>query len=385
MRNALTLILVLAAAGGGWYFGTRFTDRQQDTGQLPKTVAEPVETRLRPAIRGIGKLEPASGILKIMAPVGHRIESLYDLEIGSSVAVDQPVVMLAGRKQAELELQIALAKKADAEKQESIEKAQGQWQRQAADLALQEARSRRAELETRSRGIVLLQSQLAKAKEMLQSLQRLKSDPATQRLVGKADIDKQQLVVEQLETQIVQAEDEIQQAQEKIQRAEQAAQIDLNRMDAVLNESTLPEQSINAAIDAAQEAIDMLQIRSPINGSVLDIVVRPGDTATNQPVMLIGDVSRMVCIAEINDSSLIDVQVGAAATMTSSALTEPLTGKVISKGLMIGPPSMKDPNPFASVDRKTGRVVIALDEAEIAAKFVNLQVDVAIEPEQTSN
>ena len=383
MRNALTILLIVAAAAGGWYFGTQYMNQPESAETRPDDIiTEPIPET---AIRGIGKLEPQSGVLKIMAPVGQRVESLFDLEIGSTVEVDQPIVKLAGTEKAELELQIAVAKKADAEKKESVEKAQGRLQRQAAELALEEASSRRKELTSKSKGIDLLRAQLEKANEMLESLQNLKANPATQRLIGQADIDKQQLVVQQLETRIAQSEDEIRLAEEKIARAEQAAELDIARLDSMLNESALPEQSIDAAIDAATKALEMLEIKAPIAGTVLDIVVRPGDTATNQPVMLIGDTSKMVCVAEINDSSWTEVQIGASATLTSIAIATPLTGKVVSKGVMIGPPSMKDPNPFASVDRKTGRVVIELDDSQTARQFVNLQVDVAIDPKQVTD
>jgi hypothetical protein len=40
---------------------------------------------------------------------------------------------------------------------------------------------------------------------------------------------------------------------------------------------------------------------------------------------------------------------------------------------------MKDPNPFASVDRKTGKVVIEIDDVAAASHFINLQVDVVID------
>ena len=377
MRNALIVLLILAAAAAGWYGGTQ--SAKPSSPEIAEEVATPPSVS-RTSIRGIGKLEPHTGVLKIMAPIGQRIESIFDLEIGSSVNNEQAIVKLAGSDKAEIELQLALAKKADAEKKEAVEKSQGGLQQQAAVLALQEARAKRGEVESKGKGIELLDAQLATASDMLKNLQNLKSNPATSRLIGVADIEKQRLVVQQLETKISQSHEEVRLAGEAIGRAEAAAQLDIERIETMLGESVLPENSINTAIDAAQRALELLEIKSPISGTVLDIVVRPGDTATNQPVMLIGDTSRMVCVAEINDSSLAKVQVGAVATVTSSAIDEELTGKVISKGVMIGPPSMKDPNPFASVDRKTGRVVIELAESDLASKFVNLEVDVAIEP-----
>ena len=376
MRIALTLLLMLLAAVAGWYVGTQnvgqpFVELESDESSQPQ--------EQNPRVRGIGELEPHSGVLQIMAPMGQRIESVYDLKIGDTIQRGQPIVKLAGTEKAEMELLVAEARYADAEKKESLEKSQGRLQKQAAEIALQEARSRRQELESQAKGIVLLNAQLTTANDLLGRLQNLKGNPATQKLVGTAEIDKQRLVVQQLETKIEQSQDEIRLAEEKIERAEQAALLDLKRVEKLLNETALPENSLDAAIAAARKALEMMEIKSPIDGAILDIVVRPGDTATNRPVMIVGDTSRMVCVAEINDSSLAKVSLGAKASISSTALPDPLKGKVISKGIMIGSPSLQDPNPFASVDRKTGRVLIELENSEVAGKFVNLQVDVSIE------
>ena len=258
MRNALTIFLILAAAVGGWFVGTKNTPFSPPT-ETSVEVAEPSLATKTP-VRGIGKLEPHSGVLKIMAPVGQRIESLYDLQIGDSVDIDQPIVKLAGRERAELELKLALAKQEDARKKESFEKSQGMLQKQAAELALAEAKSGADEVESKGTGIALLKAQLRTADSTLQNLRNLKSNPATRRLVGQSDIDKQQLLVQQIETKIAQSEDEIRLANQKIERAQQAAQLDIDRVESLLSNSALPENSMNAAIEAAEKAVEMLSL-----------------------------------------------------------------------------------------------------------------------------
>ena len=103
---------------------------------------------------------------------------------------------------------------------------------------------------------------------------------------------------------------------------------------------------------------------------------------TNKPVMVIGDTSEMHCVAEVSDQflHLIEVKEGSRlkATISASALPQPLTGTVVSKGVMIGAASLSDPNPFGKVDRRTGNVTIKLDNADAAKKLVNLQVNVEI-------
>ena len=376
MRNAITIFLIIAAAVAGWYIGNQRTGDKA----AEQTTVTTNDVSVPSSIRGIGKLQPKTGVLKVMAPMGQKIESLYDLEIGSSVDLDQPVVKLAGGEQAHMELEVAKARRMDAEKTQQVEKADGRLKREAAKLALADAKAKRNEVMSQGKGITLLEAQLKTAKEMYQRLHNLRAQPRTRKLVGQTDVDKQRLVVQQLETKIAQSEEDIRLAMKRIERAEQAAQLDIERLDSMLGQSALPENTFAAAEKAANTAIEMLDIKSPVDGTVLDIVVQPGNTVTNQPVMLVGDTSKMVCIAEINDTSLAKVQIGAATTITSNAIGSALTGKVVSKGIMIGPPSMKDPNPFSSVDRKTGKVVIELDQAEIASQFVNLQVDVEIEP-----
>ena len=122
MRNFVTFLLILASAGGGWYFGTQYVQQPDVVSSTPPTTI--VESESKTPIRGIGKLEPQTGVIKVMAPIGQRIESLFDLRIGSEVSSNQPIVKLAGTEKAEMELQLAVARKEDAEKKESFEKSQ---------------------------------------------------------------------------------------------------------------------------------------------------------------------------------------------------------------------------------------------------------------------
>jgi HlyD family secretion protein len=127
----------------------------------------------------------------------------------------------------------------------------------------------------------------------------------------------------------------------------------------------------------------MTEIKSPIDGKILDIIVRKGDSTTDRPIMIVADTDNMQCLAEVNDSLLqhivLDENANPRVKITSPAFESAIWGNVVNKGLMISPPSLKNPNPFASVDRRTGTLTIALDDNETAAQFVNLQVEVEVE------
>ena len=236
-------------------------------------------------------------------------------------------------------------------------------------------------VQDKSQQIELLRSQKSAALEQLNRLKNLDANPLTANMVGQSDLIKQQLLVNQLQTKIDDAELESQHGLEQASRAQMAAEVDLKTVDRMLQDAnkSVPIETLNAAIAAAQTALDMTQIKAPTGGTVLDIAVFPGDSVTTKPVMVIGDTTKMVCVTEVNDVNFRHVNVGDKATIKSNAMNKDLTGKVVSKGIMIGPPSMKDPNPFASVDRKTGKVVIEIDDVAAASHFINLQVDVVID------
>ena len=355
-------------------------ERRLEAEANQENIATPVEVPRPTTIRGIGKLEPHSGIFKIYAPQGQRVDSLYGLKVGDLVEPGQKIVKLSSLELRELELKLANAKKLDAERQLRYENTKGEKKKEAAQLAVAEASSIRDQIQSKSKSVDLLRQQLEAANQQYARLQNLKSNQLTMSMIGQTDLEKQRLLIEQLDSKIEQAEDEIRLGNQQADRAVKAAQVELEAIETALVDAhdAIPGETLNSAIAAAEKGVELSEIESPVKGHVLDLVMRPGDTATNQPVMLLGDTNQMVCVAEINDVNFRYVEKGVKATISSIALDQPITGEVISRGIMIGPPSMKDPNPFASVDRKTGKVVIKLDDNSVAKNFVNLQVEVEI-------
>ncbi len=288
----------------------------------------------------------------------------------------------------EKDLELAEARRDDALKKAKYEREQGEYQLDSAKLALAEANASDEKIASEAKKIVLLERQFTAAEKLFGRLKNIQSNPATADLINQTEVDKQQLMVEQLSLQIEQANLEIEMSQKSADRAKELANNNLKTVKYAVENSNeaIPLQSLNAAVAMAQQALEMTQIKSPIdNATILDIIVREGDSVTNQPVMVLGDTSQMHCITEVNDLflNLIDLEKhnNLRARITSNAIEKPLMGTVIAKGVMIGPPSLKDPNPFASVDRRTATVTIKLDDSVTAVGFVNLQVEVEIEVE----
>jgi ABC exporter DevB family membrane fusion protein len=391
MRAGLLIFLLLGIAFAGWY-ATNGGSREDD-GPVRRTTAVRLdqqedndELALGQTLRCQGKLEPASGLIRIVAPVGSRVSSLTEKSVGDEVTEGEVLVTLQSRDLRQQDLKLAQARRDDALNKARFEEDQGQYKLRASKLALAEAESAEERIATEEQKIELLRQQCHSNKAMLTRLESIASNPRTQDLLNDADLEKQRLVVQTLQLKIKQAELEVELARKSADRAQQAARNNIETIESSIANANqaVPTSTLDAAVDMAQRAFDMTEIKSPLpTATILDIIVREGDSVTNKPVMVIGDTSDMHCVAEVSDQFLRRVNVDSSsplrARITSPALGKSLVGTVIAKGVMIGPPSLSDPNPFAKVDRRTGTVSIQLDDSTVASKLVNLQVEVEIE------
>lgn len=389
MRVFLIILIASITGAVGWYLGTTYRSGQTG-GTSANHSNEPSASMAGNVIRCQGKLQPASGLLRIVAPPGERISQLTEKQIGDQVESGEVLAVLESRLLREKDLALAEARRDDAIEMAELEKEQGQYKLQSAELALSEADAAADRIQSEAKKIELIQRQSASASQLLKRLQEMQSNPVTATLVNQTDIDKQTLLVEQLVIQVEQARLELDLSKKSSQRARELAKNNLATVRSSLKnaDKATPLKTLEAAVALAQQALDMTKLKSPVDrATILDIIVRKGDSVTNQPIMILGDTSEMVCVAEVNDLFLqkIDPHKNLKATLRSAAFDGPLTGTVIEKGVMVGPPSLEDPNPFARVDRRTGSVTIKLNDPETAAKYVNLQVDVEIELSQSTS
>jgi len=118
------------------------------------------------------------------------------------------------------------------------------------------------------------------------------------------------------------------------------------------------------------------------------------------PIMQLGDLSKMVCIAEVYEADVKELAVGQQVTIRSPAFSAPfadgdaennktagdanrqsggIKGRVTRIGNLIASPGLANRNPLAPADRSVVEVRIEItDKAAIehAAKRVGLQVTV---------
>jgi HlyD family secretion protein len=77
-----------------------------------------------------------------------------------------------------------------------------------------------------------------------------------------------------------------------------------------------------ADLRTAQAALDKLTIRAPIAGTVLQVDIKPGETAapsSSQPLLLLGDVSKLRVRAELDERDFREIKIGQSVSLRAGA------------------------------------------------------------------
>jgi HlyD family secretion protein len=377
---ALFLLTVGAVAG---YFLGRFTP--EVSGPSPPSVPSSASR-----IAALGRLEPVAGIIAVHGPVGERIVKLYPLAPGQFLQQGQPVAELSSieerRKQvaiAELELQ-ELRMRYQAAKQAGearIRAAEAQWQQALA--------TRDDELAALDARLEYLTQQLRMAENSLERLDQLRASRVT---VSAEEYDKVRLSVAQARMERQAAEILRRKTFLSYQHADAVGQAQKAAAEAELQENLarFPLQSAQAKWEQAREQLDRLGvIRVPIAGQILHVHAHVGQTITSEPLLIMADVSRMIVRTEVYEGDVDRLRQAlhhgpVLATVQAPALPRLLHGQLREESAIsriISHNRVFSLDPRADRDRRVVEVLIPLEngDAEIAARFINLQVTVLLE------
>lgn len=152
---------------------------------------------------------------------------------------------------------------------------------------------------------------------------------------------------------------------------------------------TLPDVLVAAReLDAAQALLaqaeadlEQAYVRAPMNGAVIEVYARPGETPGTQGIADVADIDNMTATIEVYEDDLKNVQVGQRVELRSPALADVLVGHVRRVGLYIMTQTVIDSDPAANTDARIAKVEVTLDDESIAkaAKFTNLEVQALVQ------
>lgn len=345
-------------------------------------------TGLPGAVVAQGRLEPAGGVLPIMAPIGDRLVELTVVE-GERVEAGQRLGQLQSLELRQRELAIAETQLEEARARIASEQRVAEAKLEVARVELSKAelqlaqateRLRRAEAE--GGRLDLLRQAVTLAENKLEQLRRASEDPAAGRLVSSAVLDQQELEARQSRATWEAGRQEAMEGIETGKLSVEAARRELLAAELAIESGQIatPLGSLELQVKLLELQVDAVQLISPVRGRILSVDVTPGESITARPILQLADTSEMVCRAEVNVADLRRIALGAEARVSSPALPRPLKGTVRSISRLVGSPKLPSPSPLARVDWRSAEVIIGIldPDVAVAAELVHLQVDVAI-------
>lgn len=329
------------------------------------------------AVSALGRIEPSSRLIQLGA-WGPDVLADLAVDHGAPIHRGQVLGHLQSHAEAAARSDLIAAQLAEARDQLAAEEALAGRRIHAAEIRLAGARAI-APLRQDSQEAAVREAEvdLANNLDILRAQQTL----ARSNAASKRSYDNQQALVERQRAGLAGlrarlAELKRQSAQD-IADAEAGLQVERASLGKL--RAAIPVTSLERQLAEAQAAADRRVLRSPIDGMVLNVLVRPGEAVGSGAILSLGNVGSMQAVAEVYETDIGRVRLGQTATISGRALARPLTGRVVEIGRMIYKNDVLNVDPAAKVDARVVEVRVALDDGAAVVGLTNLTVDVRID------
>jgi HlyD family secretion protein len=344
-------------------------------------------------IVALGRLEPAGGIISLSALPGEKLKSFAaGVEEGAKVAAGAELAQVESFDLRQTQLEAAETKLQVTKKQRQREQSAAAAQQEQAKAAKAQAQAKLQETFAQQHQLQNLSEANAIAQEDLDRLEELRADDPE--LVTELQLRRRRNAAERAAQEYEAAAEAYPHALEAARQSVAAAEANLRlaQENVALAESV--DQTVVAEVErrVAEQARNQSVLHAPsVEGgskefSVLRILMQPGEFVAQIPVMEIGDVSRMVAIAEVYEADAKEVALGQTAVIRSPAFAgefaeKGIRGRVSRVGVVVASPGLTNRNPLAPSDRSVVEVRVEIDPQDAAATAeaasrVGLQVTV---------
>jgi HlyD family secretion protein len=335
-------------------------------------------------ISALGRLEPASEVVRVSVPMmlaNDRVAKLL-VQRGDRVSAGQVIAILSSRDR----LQTALL---EAQEQVKVAQAnlakvqagakQGEIVAQQAEIARLEA-DREGNIATQTATVNRLVSELKNAETEFNRYQSLFQDGA----VSASQRDSKRLTFET-------SQRSLQEAQAALDRIKNTSPQELNRARATLAQisevrpvdvrvaQAEVERSI-ALVNQAEVNLAESSIRAPISGRIFEIHARDGEKVGNDGIVELGQTDLMEVVTEVYQTDIAQIRQGQQAAISSESFAGEVRGMVHQIGLQVTQQQVSSGTPGENLDRRIVEVRIRLnsEDSQRVAALTNLQVQVAI-------
>lgn len=134
-------------------------------------------------------------------------------------------------------------------------------------------------------------------------------------------------------------------------------------------------EAAEAELARARLDVERSAVVAPINGTILDMHVTPGEKPPPTGMMEMGDIDRMTARVEIWQDRIAAVQLGQPVELVTPAMARTLQGRVESIGLTVGRQGLISDDAAENKDARVVRVTVLLDEesSRAVARLSNLE------------
>jgi HlyD family secretion protein len=342
-------------------------------------------------VNAIGRIQPAGGLVAVYGPPGDRVQE-FKVQVGDTVALDQPLGVLSGEADRKLQLQSldAQIKEADALRASIVAS-------KAAKLADIDAEAKQATVgvEQDTRAID------AKVKAVEAQMKRASAELARLRAAKAEGVNVSEQEMEQVQSAFAQAEAEkeaslAQKEKIRVTRDEAGKSIEAKKatVEAETNRALaqVPSETLKTSRQLAERKLKDGELRAPTAGKVVRILSKPGETLTTQPVLQIADVGKMTVVAEVYESDVgrvrewlqkgsVKAEIDARVLAGDRKLTGTVSGPA-KVSTVVAKNVLTPLGPREDADRRVVEVEVDLDaaSADAAKEFIGLQVRVRLVP-----
>lgn len=347
LGGILALMVLSLLLGIGGVLGVQ---RLETSNEAAAPTSQPRATPTPLGIGALGWVVPATHIRRIGAPSPLAVTRIARLFVHQGDQV----------KAGQLLAEFADANLKDAEVSEAADKVT----EAQAELTLVKDAARPSQIAAQEAHIGGLTAQQQVASLDAARSASLVSSGATARAVA----DRDRAAADAANANVLQAEEELVTLQHP--RPE----------DVVLAEARL--HTAEAALASARAEAALSRIYAPTAGTILAIYARPGDLVGANGLLAMADLHQLDVVADVYQSDLPRVRMGAVAKVIVPGHAQPYTARVVEIGSLVRHTIQAGTDPVARVDGRTVKVRLALLPAETKAlrHQIDMQVQVAIQP-----
>ena len=386
--------LILAAGAGGGIAAYRVSGESRADPQpaSPRTASRATEGP--GAVHALGSIQPRDGVVEVALPAGYR-----PTRLGEGIVQDGPVrkgqviAYLEGYEARLRELEVVDAEIVAAEAALQVEDAHEKMTlaeidregEDAAELGAMEQASLKLKIDALDDKSRLCLKEVAD----VEGLQHNNTVPRQHydQLAARAKISQEELDYARAEARRVASALRISTGPAKLERQRQKARMMTERARSQISIDALRKKRALGV-----EMIERSKVTSPIDGVVLDICTRAGESGAGKPLVKLGDTRRMYVLAEIYEDDRWRVRQGQRVEVRPRGLSgrgvEPIPGTLESIKPIIGAHKQSPLDPTSRDNARVFPAWVALDpqaeggtghaELEKLRQFVLLPVDVTI-------